>query len=110
MFCAHKTIKFNAAKWQRKLVNPMFVDCHNLWTLQNEERHGKEQTRKQARRLAQLKRDLLEIFKYKSEVLASDRDIFHTPVSTLLTLPPNEILKWIKSRKPIILHSRREAG
>jgi hypothetical protein len=30
MFRAHKTIKFDAAKWHRKLVNPMFVDCHNL--------------------------------------------------------------------------------
>jgi hypothetical protein len=49
------------------------------------------------------------MFKLKSKVLATDRDIFDTPVSDLLTLPPGEISKWITSQRPIILHSRREA-
>jgi hypothetical protein len=101
--------KFDAAKWHRKIVNPMLVDCHNLWILRNEERHGKEQTQKRTRRLAQLERELIELYKYHTEVLASDRDIFSTPISGFLTLPPAEITKWIKSRKPIILFSRREA-
>jgi hypothetical protein len=40
MYRAHRSTKFDAAKWHRNIVNPMFVDCHNLWTLRNEERHG----------------------------------------------------------------------
>jgi hypothetical protein len=49
------------------------------------------------------------MFKLKSEVLATNRDIFDTPVSNLITLPPGKISKWITSRRPIILHSRRKA-
>jgi hypothetical protein len=94
--------KFDPAKWHHKLVNPMLINCHNLWTLCNDERHGKEKI------LAQLERDLIEIYKYKSEVLALDRDIFSTPIPQLLTLPPSEITKWIVSRCPIILQSCRD--
>jgi hypothetical protein len=57
----------------------------------------------------QLERDLVEIYKYEPEVLASDRDIFSTPICELMTLPPGEIAKWIASCKPIILYSRRDA-
>jgi hypothetical protein len=49
------------------------------------------------------------IFKYKEEVLASDHDIFQTPVHKLLTLPPGKIAKWLTSRKPIILQSCHKA-
>jgi hypothetical protein len=109
MYRAHKHIKFDAAKWHRQIVNPLLVECHNLWLLRNDERHGKEQSQKRTRRLEQLERDLIAIFQFESEVLASDRDIFDTPISDLLTLPPSEITKWIASRKPIILQSRRAA-
>jgi hypothetical protein len=38
----------------------MLVDCHNLWTLRNDERlHGKEKTQQSTCRLAQLEQDLL---------------------------------------------------
>jgi hypothetical protein len=67
------------------------VECHNLWLLRNDERHGNEQSQKRTRALEQLERDLIEIFKFESEVLASDRDIFDTPISDLLTLSPSKI-------------------
>ncbi len=55
--------------------------------------------------LKELEWNLVEIYKYKLEVLASDHDIFQTPINELLTLPPGKIAKWITSHKPIILHS-----
>jgi hypothetical protein len=109
IYCAHHNTKFDAAKWHCRLINTMLVDCHNLRTLRNEERHGKEQTQKRTKCLEQLERDLLLIFKLESEVLASDRNTFPPPMAQLLTLPPGEITKWIASRRPIILHSRCEA-
>ena len=97
------------SKWLSKLLNPLLVECHTLWTLRNGERHGTEKTQKRTRRLQQLERDLHDLYRYETQVLASDRDIFDTPISTLIGLPPADIEKWIKSRRPIIMHSRREA-
>jgi hypothetical protein len=109
MHRVHKCIKFDRNKWHRKIVNPMLVDCHNLWLLRNDKRHGKESAQKLSKQLEQLDWDLIAIFKYKTEVLASDRDIFDTLIQELLTLPLSEISKWITSRKPIILQGRRDA-
>jgi hypothetical protein len=109
MYSTRPSEKFDSDTWYRKLLGPLLVECHTLWTLRNGERHGTEQKQKRTRRLQQLERDLHDLFKYRATVLASDHDIFDTPVSDLITLPPGEIEKWIKSRKPIILHSRREA-
>jgi hypothetical protein len=57
----------------------------------------------------QLERDLITIYKLEPDVLASDNDLFDTPIDELLTLSPDEIEKWITSRHPIILQSRCEA-
>jgi hypothetical protein len=110
MFCKYPSIKFDSAAWYRKLINPLLSDCHTLWMLRNGERHGTEKTQKRVKRLEQLERDLIEIYRYKHQVLASDRDIFDTPVSEMITMSPTEISKWIVSRRPIILQSRREAN
>jgi hypothetical protein len=104
------SIKFDPAKWYRKLANPMLVDCHTLWTLRNGERHGTERQRKKTKRLEQLDRDLQELYLYETEVLAADRNLFDTSIDDLLTMQPGDITKWIVSRKPIILQSRREAN
>jgi hypothetical protein len=102
--------KFDSTKWYRKMVSPMLVDCHALWTLRNGERHGTEKQQKRTKRLEQLERDLTELYEYQTEVLAADRDLFDTSIEDLLTMQPGDITKWIVSRKPIILQSRREAN
>jgi hypothetical protein len=106
----HRSTKFDPAVWHRKLLNPLFAECHALWMLRNGERHGTEKTIQRQKRLEQLERDLIELYKYETEVLASDRDLFDRPIADLLTMPLNEISKWIISRKPIILYSRRAAN
>jgi hypothetical protein len=72
----------------------MLVNFHTMWTLRNGKRHG---TNKKAQRinrlLAHLERDLLTIYKYDPEVLASNEDLFDNPIDKLLTFPPNEIEK-----------------
>ena len=88
----------------------MLVDCHALWILRNGERHGTEKQHKRTKRLEQLERDLQELYAYQTEVLAADRDLFDTSIEDLLTMQPGDISKWIVSRKPIILQSRREAN
>ena len=55
------SIKFDPAKWYRKLVNPMLVNWHALWTLRNGEHHGTDRQRKKTKRLEQLDRDLQEL-------------------------------------------------
>jgi hypothetical protein len=104
------SIKFDSAKWYRKLVNPMLIDCHALWILRNGERHGTERQKKKTKRLEQLDRDLQDLYQYETEVLAADRNLFDTSIEDLLTMQPGDIAKWIISRKPIILQSRREAN
>jgi hypothetical protein len=74
-----------------------------------DKRHGNKQMLKRTLRLQQLERNLIKLFKLGTKVLASDRDIFNTPISDLLTLPPREISKWITSLKSIILQSHRDA-
>jgi hypothetical protein len=110
MYRHHANKKFDSDAWHRKLLNPLLSECHALWTLRNGERHGTEQSIQRQKRLEQLERDLIELYKYEHEVLASDRDLFDRSIANLITMPLNEISKWIISRKPIILFSRREAN
>jgi hypothetical protein len=110
MYRHHTDKKFDSDVWHRKLLNPLLSECHALWTLRNGERHGTEKSIQRQKRLEQLERDLIDLYKYEHDVLASDRDLFDRPIADLLTMPLNEISKWIISRKPIILFSRREAN
>jgi hypothetical protein len=109
MYRTYPSVKFDPGTWHRKLLHPMLIDCHTLWTIRNGERHGTDKKTQCINRLAQLERDLISIYQFEPEVLASDKNLFDTPIDELLTLPPDEIDKWITSRRPIILQSRREA-
>jgi hypothetical protein len=88
----------------------MLVDCHMLWILRKGEIHDMEKQQKWTKQLEQLERDLVEIYKYHTEVLAADRDLFDTFIEDLLTMQPGNITKWIVSQKPIILQSRQEVN
>jgi hypothetical protein len=48
--------------------------------------------------------------KLKYLLLIGTSSIFDTAIKDLLTMQPGDITKWIISRKPIILQSRREAN
>jgi hypothetical protein len=85
----------------------MLIDCHTLWTIRNGEQHGTDKKSQRITHLVQLERDLITVYKLEPDVLASDKDLFDTPIYELLTLSPDEIEKWITSRRPIILQSRR---
>jgi hypothetical protein len=91
----HRSKKFNPAVWHHKLLNPLLSECHALWTLQNSERHGTAKTIQRQKRLEQLERDLIDLYKYKTKVLASDCDLFDRPIANLLTVPLNESSKWM---------------
>jgi hypothetical protein len=82
--------KFEPDAWHWKILHPLLVNCHTLWTaLCNGERHGTGKKAQRINCLAQLKRDLLTIYKYEPEqVLASDKDLFETPIDELLTFLP----------------------
>jgi hypothetical protein len=103
----YPSVKYKSDAWHRKVFHPLLVECHTLWTLYNGECHGTGKQTQQTKRLEQLKRGLIAIYKYESEVLASDKDIFDTPITGLLILPPAEIGKWIVSRCPIIPSSSK---
>jgi hypothetical protein len=77
MYRAHSSIKFDSDKWHRKLLGPILVKGHTLWTLRNGKQHGTEQRQKRTRRLQQLERDLHNLFHYK--------DTDPTPVAQLMT-------------------------
>ena len=89
------TIESVHKAWYRKLIGPLLVECHTLWTLYNGECHGTEQKQKRTRQLQQLECHLHDLFKYKPTLLASDHDLLNTPVLDLITLPPGKI-----ERKP----------
>ena len=61
-FRTKPALKFDPAKWHRKLVNPMLVECHDLWILRNGERHGTERRQQRTKRLEQLERDLRDLY------------------------------------------------
>jgi hypothetical protein len=105
----HPSTKFEPDAWHGKLLHPMLIDCHTLWTIRNGERHGTNKKTQCISRLVQLERDLITIYKLEPDVLASYKDLFDTPIDELLTLSLDEIEKWITSRRPIILQSRRKA-
>jgi hypothetical protein len=91
MYRTYPSVKFDPDAWHRKLLHPMLIDCHTLWTIRNGEQHGTDKKTQRITRLVQLERDLLSIYKFEPEVLASDKDLFDTPIDELLTLSPDEI-------------------
>jgi hypothetical protein len=101
--------KFDKDKWLRLIIKPLIMDCLDLWTLQNAERHGNDSTSEQQKLANQAQRDLRAIYQLQDEVLASDRDLFLTPLDTILLADTYSIQCWIRSHKPIIYQSRREA-
>jgi hypothetical protein len=103
------TVATPRSSWHQNILHPMLVNCHTLWTLCNGKQHGTNKKAQRINRLAHLERDLLTIYKYDPEVLASNDDLFDNPINRLLTFPPNENEKLIVSPRPIILQSRREA-
>jgi hypothetical protein len=102
--------KFDKDKWLRLIIKPLIMDCLDLWTLRNAERQGNDSASKQQKLANQAQRDLRAIYQLQDEVLASDRDLFSTPLDTFLLADTYSIQCWIRSHKPIIYQSRREAN
>jgi hypothetical protein len=63
---------YPTVKLAPKILHPMLVNSHTLWTLCNGKRHGTNKKAQRINCLAQLERDLLTIYKYNPEVLASN--------------------------------------
>jgi hypothetical protein len=101
--------KFDKDKWLRLIIKALIMDCLDLWTLQNAERHGNDSTFKQQKLANQAQRDLRAIYQLQDEVLASNRVLFSTPLDTFLLADTYSIQCWIRSHKPIIYQSCREA-
>jgi hypothetical protein len=91
MYRTYPLVKSDPGTWHRKLLHPMLIDCHTLWTIRNGKRHGTDKKAQRINRLAQLERDLISIYQFEPEVLASNKDLFNTPINELL--PPDEIDK-----------------
>jgi hypothetical protein len=104
-----KGTKFDKDKWLRLIIKPLIMDCLDLWTLQNAERHGNDSASKQQKLANQAQRDLRAIYQLQDEVLVSDRDLFSTPLDTFFLADTYSIQCWIRSHKPIIYQSCREA-
>jgi hypothetical protein len=101
--------KFDRAKSIRLIIKPLMLNCLDLWTLRNQERHGHDTASKQNKLAEQARRDLRAIYSLEDKVLASDRDLFSTPLTEFLQEPTYSIQCWLRSQKPIIYYSRREA-
>jgi hypothetical protein len=62
MYRTYPSVKFDPNTWHRKVLHPMLIDCHTLWTIQNGERHGTDKKAQRINRLAQLEWDLISIY------------------------------------------------
>ena len=100
---------FDRDKWLRLIIKPLFTACQDLWTIRNDERHGKDAKTKKGLRTAQVDRDLRALYLLQPEVLAADRDLFRDSVDEHLTDAIYTIRQWVRSYSPIIYRSRREA-
>jgi hypothetical protein len=100
---------FDRDKWLRLIIQPLFTACQDLWTIRNEERHGKDDKTKKGLQAAQVEWDLRALYLLQSEVIAVDRDFFRDTVDDHLTDAIYTIQQWVRSYRPIIYRSRREA-
>jgi hypothetical protein len=91
------------------MIKPLFTACQDLWTIRNEERHGKDYKTKKGLQVAQVERELRALYLLQSEVLAADRDLFCNTVDDHLTDAIYTIRHWVWSYRPIIYRSRGEA-
>jgi hypothetical protein len=40
MYSTYPSVKFDPDTWHGKLLHPMLIECHTLWTIRNGGRHG----------------------------------------------------------------------
>jgi hypothetical protein len=67
MYRTYPSVKFDPDTWHRKLLHPMLIDCHTLWTIQNGEQHGTDKKAQHNNQLTQLERDLISIYQLSSK-------------------------------------------
>ena len=75
-----------------------------VWSMRNEERHGKDKAHDAQVRTHRLHSELQELYSYKTKVCPADRDIFHESVETHLLQHPSldAIETWIGTYKEAI--------
>jgi hypothetical protein len=80
-------INLDCKAWLCLIICPLFTACQDLWTISNEERHGKDdKTKKSLHDAAQVKQDLRALYAMQDKVLlATNHNLFRDLVEDHLT-------------------------
>ena len=108
------TSRNNGLSWVIGLIDAFFKEWWKLWTIRNEDRHGKDLQSRQQAENGQAIRELQQIYdSYEADVAPELEHVFNTPIQTLQAQTTNSIRMWINTWKPALEESyatRLETG
>ena len=81
------------------------ADVCDLWTLGNEDRHGRTKTEQAEAKRAQMIREVEALYQKAHLVLDSDRDLFDTPLEQLVNGTTSYMFAWKANWEKCILNS-----
>lgn len=101
----------SGSDWTKGVGRILLDQWFQLWTIRNEDRHGKDQTRHSILREGTLHAELRELYTYRTLVCPIDRHIFHPTADNHIQQHPSldALEDWLRSYRPVIMASADQA-
>jgi hypothetical protein len=103
----------NAQTWSTTIIQTIFQQWLDLWTIRNTARHGRDWKSKRLAAKEQALRELEQLYEYKGQIMPHDEWIFHTSLALQQQKSTYVLRAFINNYKPVILKSyqtRLETG
>ena len=100
-----KTDRLNGTSWATNMIGTIWTDWFELWTMRNEDRHGKDKSSRASAKRGQMIREVEALYMLASEVHPEDTDIFDVELETLLQRSTSSLFSWKANWEPVIRSS-----
>ena len=100
-----KTNKNNGTAWATNMVSTLWTDWFQLWTMRNEDRHGKDKTAQAQAKREQVIREVSFLYQMSGDVQRKDMDVFDTDLETMIQSSTANMFAWKSNWEKIITAS-----
>jgi Reverse transcriptase-like len=95
----------NAQTWSTALVRTIFQHWLELWTIRNNDRHGRDWQSKRIATKEQVMREITQLYEYKGMIMPHHEWIFHTTLEQQQQKSTYVLRAFVNNYKPVILAS-----
>ena len=96
------TNRNNGTTWATNLATTLLAQWHKLWTLRNEEKHGKDWEQQTKAKHEQIRREVTQLYENAAEAPPEHLDSIYTcDLDTQLQKQPAELAAWLANWMPL---------